>query len=255
VLTTAAAVSPDGRTLATAAGDGTLRLWDTGSGKELAAHKSLPVNSRLLAFAPDGRTLATAGAGVGAVLWDVPGPTAPGRLAVKDVTADRLGELWRELTGDDAARAWQALLALASAPKEALPFVQKQLRSGATPDARQIAKLIGDLDAEQFQERESATEDLIRAGKAVEAPVKKALENRPTAEAKQRLEYVLSKLSGAFGPNTEEVRAARAVELLEKVGGPEARKVLEEVAGGSDSPLTAEARSALNRLKGRNGAP
>ncbi|HKI30698.1 MAG TPA: hypothetical protein VKA46_02315 [Gemmataceae bacterium] len=247
----AAAVSPDGRTLATVATDGLLRFWDTGSGKTLVERKGLPLNSRLLAFAPDGKTLATAGPDAGAMLWDVPGPTAEGRLVIKDVTAETVAELWKDLAGEDSARAWQAILNLTSAPKETVPFVQKQLKPTGAPDAKHIAKLIADLDAEAFQERESATEELVRAGKTVEEAVKKALDNKPSAEAKQRLEFVLSKLSGNLGPNMEEVRAARAVEVLEKIGTPEAKKVLEEVAKGGDSPLTVEARSALERLKAR----
>ena len=67
--------------------------------------------------------------------------------------------------------------------------------------------------------------------------------------------FILSKLNGTLGPNLEEVRAARAVELLEKVGGAEARRILEEIAKGADSRLTAEARSALGRLKAREPAP
>src|SRR5262249_4374387 len=121
--------------------------------------------------------------------------------------------------------------------------------------AKQIAKLIADLDAEQFQEREDATDALVRAGPAVEEAVKKALASQPSAEVKTRLELILSKLSGGLGPNMEVVRAARAVEVLEKIGTPEARKVLEDVAGGSDSQATVEARSALERLKARDVTP
>jgi WD40 repeat protein len=252
---TAAAVSPDGRTVATVSNDGELRFWDSGSGKVLVARKGLAPNSRLLAFAPDGKSLATAGPDLGPLLWEVPGLTAEGRPAAKEVTAETLPELWKDLSGDDAPRAWQAMLALAGAPKEALPFVKKQLEPSATPDAKQVARWLTDLDAEQFQDREKATEELVRAGKAAEDAVKKALANKPTAEARQRLEFILSKLNGSQGPNLEEVRAARAVELLEKVGSAEARRILEEIAKGADGRLTAEARAALGRLKAREPAP
>jgi WD40 repeat protein len=250
-----AALSPDGRTVATVMSDGTLRFWDSGSGKVLAERKDLPANSRLLAFSPDGKTLATAGTDAGALLWDVPGPNAEGRLALKEITAETAAELWKDVSAEDGARAWQAVLTLAAAPKEAVPFVEKQLKPEAAPDAKAIDKLIAALDADGFQEREDATEALIRAGRAAEDAVKKALANKPSAEAKSRLEQVLAKLTGSAGPNMEEVRAARAVEVLEKIGTPEARKVLEEVAKGADSQLTAEARSGLARVKARNTAP
>src|SRR5262249_36287837 len=55
----AMAFAPDGRTLATAPIDGTLRLWDVGTGRELG---SLHVGSIMsLAFTPDGRTLLAGG--------------------------------------------------------------------------------------------------------------------------------------------------------------------------------------------------
>ena len=55
------AFAPDGRTLATAAGQynkpGKVKLWDPVSGEELAAHDPRSDTVRTIAFTPDGRTL------------------------------------------------------------------------------------------------------------------------------------------------------------------------------------------------------
>ncbi|MBK8174037.1 MAG: TIR domain-containing protein [Rhodospirillales bacterium] len=64
------AFSPDGRTLATGSWD-KARLWDTTTGKEIAAlsgHESFVLS---VAFSPDGRTLATGSWDNSARLWDV----------------------------------------------------------------------------------------------------------------------------------------------------------------------------------------
>ncbi|HWX19839.1 MAG TPA: protein kinase [Candidatus Binatia bacterium] len=53
------AFSPDGGTLATGSMDGTIRLWDTASGKDLATLSGHMEEATDVAFSPDGRTLAS----------------------------------------------------------------------------------------------------------------------------------------------------------------------------------------------------
>src|SRR5690606_446548 len=75
----ALAFSPDGKTLASASYDGTLKLWDITTGKEAATLGEYKGCLGYVAFSPDGETLASGAIGspigfadLGYVkLWDV----------------------------------------------------------------------------------------------------------------------------------------------------------------------------------------
>ena len=63
--------SPDGKTIASASWDKTVRLWDVQTGAPLLTligHTSAVMS---VAFSPDGKTLASASAGGNLLLWEL----------------------------------------------------------------------------------------------------------------------------------------------------------------------------------------
>jgi hypothetical protein len=158
--------------------------------------------------------------------------------------------LWAGL-GGDAARAFEAVRALAESPEQSVPVLARALRPAVVEraDAQEVARLVRDLDSDDFEVRETAERRLRGLGAAVGPALREALVNPPSLEVRRRLERLVESLDSRrlSGP---EVQAHRALYVLELAGTPAARKVLERLAGGAPGErLTEAARATLARLR------
>jgi WD40 repeat protein len=240
--------SPSGKVLALG-GYGGFRLWDVATGEELGSVRGHEGQVISLVFAADGKTLITGGADTTSLVWDVKELLEAARRRRADPSVQRLLALWKDLGGPDAERAYRAVWALAAAPKQAVPFLGERLRPFPAIDGRRTERLVAELEHERYAVRARAALELGRLGEVAEPALRRALAGNPSLEQRRRVERLLEK---ATAPVTapEQLRGLRAVEALERAGTPEARRVLETLAGGEPGArLTREARAALGRLR------
>jgi HEAT repeat protein len=240
------ALSPDGRLLAQGGPDGVVHLWDVATGNELAPFKGQDGKIGAVLFSPDGKTLVSAHADTTAVVWDLSTIRLP--AVARPLTAEQVAVQWKTLMDNDAAKAFVALHDLAGSPMEALAFLQKQLEPVAPLDRKRVQELIARLDDDQPSVRQEATRDLTALGEPLLPILDKTLAGNPSLEARRLLGEVRKRLTNPLLEG-QALQRQRAVEVLERIGTPEARHLLETLAKGApEARLTREARAALERL-------
>jgi WD40 repeat protein len=242
--------SPDGRMLVTGSQTRTagkssaaayaVRVWEVRTGKERCSFRGHEDTIAAVAVSPDGAVIASASADTTALLWDL-----AGRGPAAALTADELAGLWSDLASEDAERAFRAVQRLARAPGQAVALLGPKV-AARPAEPKRVARLIADLDSDDFATREKASQELGTLDDAAESEMRDALKGERSTESRRRLEELLAGLK-AWPP--ERLRVARALEALERVGTPKAREVLKALA--EESPRTwrgRDARAALKRL-------
>lgn len=254
IWTSQVSFHPDHLLVATNDLDG-IQLWDMRNGRRLAQYQTpepvrigitMDRNICSFAFTSEGRRLAAGMPDGTILLWDVPLPRSPRQ----NLEAKRLVALWANLADADAAKAWRAVWRLADAPKDALSFLRKRVKPYPTAAADLTRKLLADLDSDSFEVREAAGKRLKELGLQAEPALRAALKAKPSLEQRRRIEpilAVLSEMPEKLSP--EELRQMRALIVLERIGTPEARQLLEKAAKGPPSArLTRQAQATLTCL-------
>jgi WD40 repeat protein len=238
--------SPDGQMLAWRWGK-TVNLMEPTTGRKLASFSGHMSSVGPLAFSADGRLLVSASIDTTALVWDVArfqhsGPAIC--LSTREQQAR-----WADLASRDAAKAYRAIGVLAAS--HSASFLRTQLHRvppGIAAARKRFPALLIDLGSERLAVREKARLELEKLGDWIEPDLRRVLARPRSLEVHLRVKRLLAKLDGV-APSPEVLRVLRAVEVLERMGSAEARKVLRELAKGeTDNPLVQEARAALDRL-------
>jgi hypothetical protein len=188
-------------------------------------------------FTPDGRTLYSGGGDSTILKWDATARHGQGQSTPNPAAA------WDALA-QEASKAYPARWDLVDAPKEAVALLRTKIVPAKKLDPNKVRRMVDDLDADEFQDRQKASTLLKSLGYSVEPHLREMIKGETRPEVKQRLQALIDELNGsAF------LRMQRAMQVLETIGSNEAKGLLRELADGvPDNMLTREAAAALKRM-------
>ena len=228
--------------------DPKVHIWEASTGSERLALPGHEFEVTATAFSPDGRTFASASRDGTALLWDLKAlqtsePDGHGE------SSEDLEHCWSWLGQPDGKLAGRALRAFLRAPARSVTFLGSRLEALVPVSNEQVKQWVYALDSKSFQQRETAAGNLAAHFEVVEAQLRAHLPLQASVEGRRRLKQILDSC-GMGELAVGQLRAIRSIEILEDVGSPEARSILERLARG-DARLksTREALAALERLK------
>lgn len=177
--------SSDGRWLCTSGWDGSVRLWEVATGREVLRRNGHMEKATEVSFGNDSRTVLSCGEDAQSYLWTL-------RPAEKQEANRSLDALWAALA-EEPAQAYRALWTM-SETKGAVDFLRGKLVSLKPVVDERLRQLIADLDSDIFAVREVATKELADIGEAAAPSMQAALRDKPSLESRKRLEELIQRL-------------------------------------------------------------
>ncbi len=228
------AFSPDNRLIAFATQKG-VKVFDLNSSKEIANYAVTDMRipnyyegmgaGSPLAFAPDGRALATGHFDGTVTVWKVPAPPE-----LPEIKPDEADKFWDALgtekaPGEDRTNLYR----LAQRPEAAMRILNAKFVAPAPkPLDVDLPTLIRKLDAPAFYDRQAAVKKLKELGPRAAAALQDGIRTTESVEVRARCEELLDQMKAGpkTYPNGPDLRAARAIEILERIGSPDAKRLL-----------------------------
>ena len=227
-----------------------MTVWDHRTGRLAARVHGHRGTLRGWGFSPNGKEFLTVSTDGTLVVWDLAEVLRLGRVAPAVVPPVRPMEaVWADLASDDAALADRAVREAVRCGGVAERFLARHLRPVAPIPPQLLDGLLADLDGDRITLRDSAEDRLAALGEQA-VPAVRAAEKAGSPEVRRRAKRLLERID-VFARTGLQARPSRAIEALEAIGTPAARRLLGELALGADAFETREARAAQARLRGR----
>jgi hypothetical protein len=247
---TALAFSQTGDLLAVGTQDGGIRLYDLAADQELPPLAGHQGAVRALAFTPDGRRMFSFDADGLRLAWNAR------RLSqhtdkLPRLSDSELEDLWHDLADADAFHTYRAVRHLSADPKRGLALLRRHIQPVPQGDTARIEKLVGDLQNPNPALRRKAMMELRQHGEAAYAALNKLGEG-PRA-GNQSIQILMNRLE-AQANTPDRQRSIKAMQVLERIGGADAKELVEKTAkGAAGAPLTVAAKAALDRWPAGSG--
>lgn len=250
----AAEFSPDGRYLATAGGDRSVKLWELATGKlvhSFVGHRG-PVAA--LAFSPDSTRLASGGFDKTVLIWDV-AARSKSFLPKGPVDEAALQLVWRDLASASPANAYQAIGRMAASEERTLVALRNRVHGILVPSQNQrVQQLLAELDDDDSVVRNRATRELRKLRQVARPVLLKVFEETTSVEVRYRLRRILGGKKDEERFSKSDVRRMRRIiHLAEMTGGKQAEEILEMIIKGFPVPeAVRDAKETLERLRQRS---
>jgi hypothetical protein len=236
-----AAFSRDGRFLATAVSGGVLQIWEVATWTRRNEFKGGHRDGvSTLTFAPGGQLL-SGSPDTTVLAWD----TQPPRVA----DSVSLDSAWNALAAREAGESFRTEGRFLSAPADTARYFAERIKPAEALDPRRVRRLLADLDSDEFNVREAASDALGGLDEQAIPYLESTLKSTESEEVRKRVTGILERRRGAAMPS-EQLRQVRAVAVLERIGDGGSKNLLKKWAGGPGGELlTMESATALQRLE------
>ena len=185
------------------------------------------------------------------LLWDLGGAE---RIDAS-LTLQQLSDYWNALADGDVGIAADTAKALLNAPQSTVTLFSQRLTAGEVHNVEELPLLIAELRGDDVKATLKAAARLKSFGRIAAPPLFKALAAKPPLAARKRLEEVLQSI-GAFPVPPEMLQRTRAIQLLERIGSDDDRKLLGTIARTEPpTPTSLDAKAVLQRLEKRLKSP